>query len=41
MIPQLTFSLKVKEMILMFDFKMYISLEITVIPMVGISQLQL
>jgi hypothetical protein len=41
MIPQLTFSLKITEILLMFDMKIYISIEIAVIPMVGASQLKL
>lgn len=41
MIPQLTFSLKVTEVILMYDFKIFISIEIVIIPMINSSQLQL
>ncbi len=41
MIPQLTFSLRVKKVLMMFDMKIYLSVEIAVIPMVGPSQLKL
>lgn len=41
MIPQLTFSLKITEVLLMFDMKIYISIEIVIVPMVGPSQLKL
>lgn len=41
MIPQLTFSLKITEVLVMYDMKIYLSIEIAVIPMVGPSQLKL
>jgi hypothetical protein len=41
MIPQLTFSLRITEVLLIFDMKIFLSVEIAVIPMVGPSQLSL
>jgi len=41
MIPQLTFSLKITEVLLMFDMKLFLSIEIAVVPMMAPSQLKL
>lgn len=41
MVPQLTFSLKITEVLLMFDMKLFLSIEIAVIPMMAPSQLKL
>jgi hypothetical protein len=41
MIPQLTFSLRITEVLLIFDMKIFLSVEIAVIPMVGPTQLSL
>ena len=41
MIPQLTFSLRITEVLLIFDMKIFLSVEIAVIPMVGPSQMTL
>jgi hypothetical protein len=39
MIPHWTFSLRITEVLVMFDMKIFLSLEIAVIPMVGPSEL--
>lgn len=38
MIPNLTFSLRITEVLIMYDMKIYLSVEVAVIPMVGPSQ---